>query len=133
MNEKERILVVDDSAISLATVEQHLRDKYEVVCVNSGARAIRYLRMEEVSLILLDIQMGAKDGIQTLREIRELKNGRDVPVIMLTSKGNKETIIETTKLGICDYVLKPFSAEDLRERIQRTLHNVKESNSQLIL
>lgn len=124
MEGKMRILAVDDNIINLATIEQELKDKYEIVTMNSGVRAIRYLSKEKADLILLDIQMALMDGIETLKEIRTLENGASVPVIMLTSKKDKETIIELTKLGILDYVLKPFDAKDLHERIDRALKRV---------
>lgn len=121
MERKMRILVVDDSAVSLATVEQKLKDIYEVITVNSGVRALRYLKNERPDLILLDIKMEGKDGIETLKELREMKNGEDIPVIMLTSKNDKGSLIETAKLGIYDYLLKPFDTQDLHKRIKRAL------------
>lgn len=119
--EKKSILVVDDSVVNLASIEHELRNKYNVITINSGVRALRYLKNEKPDLILLDIQMALKDGIETLREIREMENGATIPVIMLTSKKDRETIIETTKLGICDYVIKPFDSQDLEKRIERGL------------
>lgn len=121
MERKMRILVVDDSAVSLATVEQKLKDLYEVITVNSGVRALRYLKNQRPDLILLDIKMEGKDGIETLKELREMKNGADIPVIMLTSKNDKGSLIETAKLGIYDYLLKPFDTQDLHKRIRRAL------------
>lgn len=118
---KMRILVVDDSVINLATVEQKLKDRYEVIPVNSGDKAIRFLKNEKPDLILLDIKMECMDGIETLKQIRELENGKEIPVIMLTSKGDKGSIVETQKLGICDYVLKPFDPQELRMRIEKAL------------
>lgn len=118
---KVRILVVDDSVINLATVEQKLKDRYEVIPVNSGDKAIRFLKNEKPDLILLDIKMECMDGIETLKQIRELENGKEIPVIMLTSKGDKGSIVETQKLGICDYVLKPFDPQELRMRIEKAL------------
>lgn len=117
------ILAVDDSSISLAVIEQELKDRYQVITVNSGARALNYLKRQKADLILLDIQMALKDGIETLREVRAMEECRDIPVIMLTSKGDKETILETSKLGIYDYILKPFKGQELRDRIQRTLYD----------
>ncbi|MCM1256982.1 MAG: response regulator [Roseburia sp.] len=117
------ILVVDDSVINLANVEQKLKDRYEIITVNSGDRALRYLKSEKPDLILLDIKMAEMDGIQTLKEIRKLGNGADVPVIMLTSQGDKGSIVETQKLGICDYVLKPFDPQELRSRIEKALRS----------
>lgn len=123
-NNKMRILAVDDNIINLATIEQELKDKYEVVTVNSGARAIRFLNKEKPDLILLDVQMALMDGIETLKEIRTMDGGALIPVIMLTSKKDRETVIEGTKLGIMDYVLKPFDSQDLHARIDRALKKV---------
>lgn len=124
MENKMRILAVDDNIINLATIEQELKNKYDVITVNSGVRAIRFLNKEKPDLILLDVQMALMDGIETLREIRTLENGATIPVIMLTSKKDKETVIEGTKLGILDYVLKPFDSQDLHARIDRALKKV---------
>lgn len=115
------ILAVDDNIINLATIEQELKSKYEVITVNSGARAIRFLGREKPALVLLDVQMAAMDGLETLRKIRNLENGATIPVILLTSKKDKETVIEGTKLGIMDYVVKPFDSQDLHNRIERAL------------
>lgn len=124
MGDKIRILAVDDNIINLATIEQELKNKYEVITVNSGARAIRFLNKEKPDLILLDVQMALMDGIETLKEIRTMENGASIPVIMLTSKKDRETVIEGTKLGILDYVLKPFDSQDLHARIDKALKKV---------
>ncbi len=65
--------------------------------------------------------MAPKDGIETLREIREMEKCAEIPVIMLTSQREKQTIVESSKLGINDYVLKPFKTQDLHDRIERVL------------
>lgn len=124
MEEKISILAVDDNIVNLATIEQELKNKYEVITVNSGARAIRYLNKEKPDLILLDVQMALMDGIETLREIRTLENGATIPVIMLTAKKDRETVLEGTKLGILDYILKPFDSQDLHTRIEKALKRV---------
>ncbi len=122
MKKRARILVVDDSPINLAATEQKLKDEYEVILLNSGVRALRYLKSETPpDLILLDIMMAEKDGIDTLKEIRSLENVANIPVIMLTGVGERERVVQSSKLGICDYVLKPFDSDDLRKRIQRAL------------
>lgn len=116
---KKRILAVDDNAIVLTRIANTLSNDYEVITVNSGVRALRYLKEEKPDLILLDIQMAQKDGIETLREIRNMEDREDIPVIMLTGVENKEIVLESAKIGICDYILKPFSSEDLIKRIRR--------------
>ena len=124
------ILAVDDSPINLATIEQKLKDSYEVIPVNSGFRALQYLKSEKTpDLILLDIRMAEMDGIETLKEIREMRGGADIPVIMLTSQNDKGSIMESQKLGIYDYVLKPFDTADLLDRIRRALQKAKEASN----
>lgn len=118
---KKRILVIDDVALILQRIREDLEEYYDVITVNSGVRALRYLELEKPALILLDIRMTPKDGFQTLREIRAMKNGTDIPVIMLTGVEDKNSVMEGIELGICDYVLKPFSSADLLGRIRRAL------------
>ncbi len=116
---KRRILAVDDTAIILTRISNTLREEYDVVTVNSGSRALKYLEQEKPDLILLDIQMAQKDGITTLREIRSMRGRSDIPVVMLTGVEDRDMVLESAKLGICDYILKPFYSEDLLKRIQR--------------
>ena len=116
---KMRILAIDDNTVNLATLEQELKDKYEVIPMISGRRAIKYLYCEKVDLILLDVQMPLMDGVETLREIRNMENGITVPVIFLTAMKDKDTVIEGSKLGIMDSITKPFDVEDLTSRIDR--------------
>lgn len=73
---KQRILAVDDAAIILTRITNALQNDYEVITVNSGERALKYLEMEKPDLILLDIQMPQKNGIETLRTIRAMKGGK---------------------------------------------------------
>lgn len=121
MKNKLCILAVDDNTISLATIEQELKDSYEVIPLNSGVRALQYLKREKPDLIILDIQMALKDGIETLSEIREMEGCQNIPVVMLTSRRDRETILASSRLGITDYVVKPFKQQDLRFRIDRIL------------
>ena len=118
---KKCILAVDDAAIILSRIWDALRNDYEVTTINSGVRALKYLEQEKPDLILLDIRMPVKDGIQTLREIRAMDDRGDIPVIMLTGVEDSQFVLESVKLGICDYILKPFHDDDLRNRIQRAL------------
>lgn len=116
---KKCILAVDDNAIVLTRIVNTLSNDYEVVTVNSGARALKYLKEEKPDLILMDIQMAQKDGIETLRDIRAMEDRKDIPVIMLTGVEDKECVLESAKLGIDDYILKPFYSDVLLKRIAR--------------
>ena len=118
---RKRILAVDDAVIILRRITNALEEYYDVVTVSSGTRALKYLEKEKPDLILLDIRMMPKDGFEPLQEIRAMEDRSDIPVIMLTGVEDKTYVIEGIKLGICDYILKPFSPDDLLERIQRVL------------
>ncbi len=117
MMDRLRIMVVDDNTVNLATLEQELSGKYDIIPMLTGRRAIKYLYRETCDLILLDVNMPIMDGVETLREIRTQENGVDVPVIFLTAKRDAQTVLEGSKLGIVDYITKPFDADNLRERI----------------
>jgi DNA-binding response OmpR family regulator len=114
---KKRILVVDDNTVNLAVLEKELAHKYTIIPMISGRRALKFLYTEKVDLILLDVQMPVMDGIQTLKAIRNQENGMTVPVIFLTASKDKETVIEGSKLGIMDYITKPFDVKTLEKRI----------------
>lgn len=122
------ILAVDDTAIILTRISNTLRNDYDVITLNSGVRALRYLEQEKPDLILLDIQMGQKDGIETLQDIRNMKDRSDIPVIMLTGVEDKDVVLKSAKLGICDYILKPFSSDDLLERIRQVFRQEEKKN-----
>ncbi len=116
---KKRILAVDDDVIVLTRISTILRNDYDLVTVNSGMRALRYLELEKPDLILLDIRMAQQDGIETLRKIRTMEECKEIPVIMLTGVENKDIVVESARLGICDYLLKPFSTIELLKRVRR--------------
>lgn len=116
---KKRILAVDDTAVVLTRILYTLQDAYDVITINSGERALKYLKENKPDLILLDIRMSPMDGIETLQSIRTMEECKDIPVIMLTGVEDKDVVIKSAKLGICDYIRKPFSSEELIRRIRR--------------
>lgn len=125
---KKSILAVDDSAIVLNRIADILGNDYEVIPVNSGVRALKYLEEERPDLILLDIRMVQQDGIETLREIRAMEDCKDIPVIMLTGVEDRNTVLESSRLGISDYILKPFSSADLPKRIRQVFEQEEKEN-----
>lgn len=128
---KRCILAVDDDAIVLTRISSILRNDYDLVTVNSGMRALKYLKQEIPDLILLDIRMAQQDGIETLREIRKMEECKDIPVIMLTGVENKEIVMESAKLGICDYLLKPFTSVELVKRVGRVLGQGEKTDEEI--
>ena len=123
---KKRILAVDDDIIVLTRISSILRNDYDLVTVNSGMRALKYLELEKPDLILLDVRMMQQDGIETLRKIRNMEECKDIPVIMLTGMEDKDFVLASAKLGIRDYILKPFCSDDLIKRIRRVFEPEEE-------
>lgn len=118
---KKCILAVDDAAFILSRITDALVGRYDVIAVNSGARALKYLSKNKPDLILLDIRMPLRDGFEILREIQTMEDRADIPVVMLTGMEDRRYVMESIKLGIRDYVLKPFDPNDLLARVRRIL------------
>ena len=103
---KKKILVVDDSGAMLRNVKGWLEDTYQVILANSGAMAIKYLATNRPDLVLLDYEMPVVDGRQVLEMIRTETEFADVPVIFLTSKDDRESVMQVMALKPEGYLLK---------------------------
>jgi len=114
---KKKILVVDDSGAVLRSVKGWLQDKYHVILANSGAMAIKYLAMNHPDLILLDYEMPVCDGKQVLEMIRSESEFSNVPVIFLTSKNDKESVMSVTALKPEGYLLKTMEPQQIIQTI----------------
>lgn len=110
---KKKILVVDDSGAMLRNVKGWLEDKYQVILANSGAMAIKYLALNRPDLILLDYEMPVCDGKQVLEMIRTEMEFTDIPVIFLTSKGDKESVMKVMALKPEGYLLKTMEPSQI--------------------
>lgn len=125
---KKRILAVDDAAIILLRITDALGKDYDVITVNSGARALKYLDKNKPDLILLDIRMPLRDGFETLRDIQAMEDRADIPVVMLTGMEDRKSVMRGIEMGVRDYILKPFTPDDLLERIKRVFEPEKYSH-----
>ncbi len=114
---KKKILVVDDSGAVLRNVKGLLEDKYQVILANSGAMAIKYLATNRPDLVLLDYEMPVVDGSQVLQMIRTETEFCDVPVIFLTNKNDKESIMKVMELKPEGYLLKSMEPKLIKQEI----------------
>lgn len=114
---KKKILVVDDSGAVLRNVKGWLEDKYQVVLANSGAMAIKYLAMDQPDLILLDYEMPVCDGKQVLQMIRSEMEFSTIPVIFLTSKNDKESVMSVSALKPDGYLLKTLEPAQIIQAV----------------
>jgi CheY-like chemotaxis protein len=110
-------LVIDDSGAMLRNVKGWLGDKYNVILANSGAMGIKYLATDRPDLVLLDYEMPVIDGRQVLEMIRTETEFRDVPVIFLTSKNDRESILKVMELKPEGYLLKTMEPQKIVEEV----------------
>ena len=92
---------------------------YEVVKCESGMDCLNYLKEEKTDLILLDIEMPIMNGIQVLKEIRGNDDIADTPVMFLTASADADTVEDARKLGVVDYINKPFLPDELKSRVEK--------------
>ncbi len=114
---RKSILVVDDDVAYMTMIMDWLKDTYRVSLANSGMQAITWLVKNNADLILLDYEMPITTGPQVLEMIRSDASIADVPVMFLTGKGDKESIMKVLSLKPAGYLLKTISRMDLRENI----------------
>ncbi len=115
----EKILVVDDDLNICELLRLYLeKEDYTVVIANDGASAVSTFNAENPALVLLDIMLPKLDGWQVCREIRKFS---EVPIIMLTAKGEVFDRVLGLELGADDYVVKPFDAKEVLARIKAVL------------
>lgn len=114
----KQILVIDDDSINLKMAEFILKDKYEVICVTSGHRALDFLAKKVPNLILLDLHMPEMDGFQVFEKIHTMEQLAGIPVVFLTADDDDETEMKLLNAGAEGYVQKPFRAEALLQKIE---------------
>ncbi len=121
--ERKRILVVDDEPRMIEFIRMNLElDGYQVFEARDGIAALKTIRTQLPDVILLDVMMPNLDGYETLRMLREFSN---VPVIMLTAKGEEDDKVRGLELGADDYVTKPFGPRELSSRIKAVLRRAE--------
>jgi len=127
--ERRRILVVDDEERMVRFIRMNLEhDGFQVSEAFNGKQAIQKLRDVTPDLILLDIMMPDLDGFEVLETIREITN---VPVIMLTAKGEEDDRIRGLEGGADDYVTKPFSPRELVSRVKAVLRRTESATGSM--
>ncbi|CAM2010849.1 hybrid sensor histidine kinase/response regulator [Acanthopleuribacter pedis] len=121
-NERQKILLVDDTPANLKILGQCLRDRYEVSVATSGAQALHMIWDRQTpDLILLDIVMPEMDGYEVCRRLKENPLSRDIPIIFVTALSEAGEETKGLELGAVDYVTKPFSPSIIRARVKNHL------------
>ncbi len=115
------VLIVDDSAAIRKILQRVLRQTEmpigNIYEAGDGIEALAMLEKETVGLILSDINMPNMDGLEMLGKIKSMDAYKAVPVIMITTEGNQNKVMEAVSLGAAGYVRKPFTTEQIKEKL----------------
>jgi DNA-binding response OmpR family regulator len=121
----KRILIVDDEPRYLRLLEANLRTEgYEVVTAQDGMQALDVFSANPIDLVLLDVMMPRLDGFGATQRLREFTN---VPIVILTARGEEQDRVRGLDLGADDYLVKPFSATELLARVRAVLRRANTS------
>ena len=115
------VLVVDDSAAIRKILQRVLRQTGMAIRsiheAGDGEEALKQLGQHSVHLVLTDINMPRMDGLQLLASIKASPQWRNIPVVMITTEGGESKVAEAVKLGAAGYVRKPFTADQIKEKL----------------
>src|SRR6185436_18380006 len=120
------LYVEDDDTLAFLTKDNLELNKYKVVHCKTGDEGLKAFRQHKIDLCILDIMLPEKDGFEVAAEIR--KYDQEVPIIFLSAKTLKEDRIKGLKTGADDYMVKPFSIEELVLKIEIFLNRSKKTN-----
>ncbi|MBO4396873.1 MAG: response regulator [Eubacterium sp.] len=115
---KRNILIVDDDLDYMHMIREWLKDSYKVSMVNSGIQAITWLAKNNVDLILLDYEMPVTSGPQVLEMLRSEATTRDIPVMFLTGKSDRDSIMQVLSLKPTGYLLKSITNNELHSKLR---------------
>ncbi|MFA6221037.1 MAG: response regulator transcription factor [Desulfomonilaceae bacterium] len=128
---KERILVVDDEEDILELVRYNLtKENFQVISATTGEDALDKLKKESFDLILLDLMLPGRDGLDTCRIIKGSPETSQIPIMMITAKSEDTDVVLGLELGADDYVTKPFSPRVLLARIKALLRRNQPEHSE---
>ena len=117
MERQKKILICDDEYGVRESLKLILEDAYDLDFASSGSEAIQKVKDSDFDGMLLDIKMPAKDGLETLEEIRRISSG--IKVIIVTGYQSVETASKAVKLGAMDYITKPFESSEVLEKLAK--------------
>jgi two-component system phosphate regulon response regulator PhoB len=118
----QKIFIIEDEEDIRELVRYNLeREAFKVHEAESGEEGLKAVARDQPDLILLDLMLPGKDGMQVCRELKQNEDTRGIPVVMMTAKGEESDIVAGLELGAEDYVVKPFSPKVLVARVKAVL------------
>lgn len=117
----KRILVIDDELSIRLLLDNYLKKKYEVVCLNNGEEGLIWLQKNIPDLIICDIQMPVMDGYEFIKNVRASGFLKHTPILMLSGEESSDSRVKCYKLGAQDFLVKPFNIQELEQVILKNI------------
>ena len=116
-----RVLIVDDSSVMRKIVERSLQradmNLVQVLEAGNGMEAIAALNCNKVDLILCDINMPVMDGLEFVKQLPSVENAKGVPVVMITTEGSEDHVVQALSAGARGYIRKPFTPDQVKDHV----------------
>jgi len=123
---KPKILIIEDERPLVEVLSYNLnREGFEVISAHDGVEGLRQAQLKLPDLIVLDLMLPLKPGLEVCRELKQATKTRDIPIIMVTAKGEETDELVGFATGADDYVIKPYSTKILIQRIKKELRRVQ--------
>lgn len=128
---RETILIVDDEEDIIELIKYNLKNEgYAILTAGTGEQAIKTAKNSRPDLIVLDLMLPGIDGLEVTRYLKNNDQTRDIPIVMVTAKGEESDIVTGLELGANDYISKPFSPRELQARIRAILRRRRQPGAQ---
>ncbi len=114
---RKNILIIDDDPVYMKMVHEWLKDDFKVTMTISGSQALDWLKQNTADLILLDYELPVMPGPQILEKIRSGADAKETPVMILTGKNDRESIMRILSLNPADYLLKNIGRDELCSKV----------------
>ena len=116
-----KVLVVDDFATMRRILENVLKEIgfAKIVGADDGSTALAVLKRDKVDLIVSDWNMPEVTGLELLKAVRSDESMKDIPFLMVTAEGLKDSVVQTVQAGVSDYIIKPFTADTVKEKLEK--------------
>ncbi|HEV2500957.1 MAG TPA: response regulator [Terriglobia bacterium] len=122
---KISVLIIDDSSVMRKIIERSLRqaglELEKVIEADNGADALTMVEANAIDLIFSDVNMPKMDGLEFLRQIQGIEKAKGIPILMITTDGSEQKVVEAITLGAKGYIRKPFSADQVRAQVAQLL------------
>ncbi|HSR53251.1 MAG TPA: response regulator [Acidobacteriota bacterium] len=120
--QREKIVVIEDESDILELIQYNLkREGYSVLTSTNGEEGLDLVRRENPDLVLLDLMLPGRDGIEVCKRLKSDPVSRNIPIVMVTAKGEESEVVLGLGVGADDYVTKPFSPKELMARVNAVL------------